>query len=108
MLDALMPNLYGGASWLGPFPPVTIAIAILLGALISRTWRYERAVWAWVPTLLWLAWGVFGSGWSHEYVFDNFFTNKCGATECAYEFFYTTPLVVSIAYSAASWIGLKI
>jgi hypothetical protein len=106
--DAVIPNFYGGAYALGAFPPVTIAIAVVLGVLISRSCRDGRAVWAWVPALLWLAWGISASGWSHEYVFHNFFTNKCGSTECLYELFYTAPLVVSVAYSSACWIALRL
>jgi hypothetical protein len=70
--------------------------------------RDRRAVWAWVPTGLWLLLAL--SGWhnSRQWLIDNFFTNRCGETECVYELTFTVPFMVSLAYSLSSLITLWI
>lgn len=107
-------NVYGGASMFGPLPPFMITIACVLGFLVARKWHDRCAVWAWLPGVLWLVLAANDLGWGHghssapyRYLWDNLFTNRCGDTECLYEFFGTVPLVISIAYSLTSWITLR-
>ncbi len=101
---------------LEPFSPFVAAIAAVLGFLVARSWHDRRAVWAWIPGLLWFALGIHsmllvngivqsgqwvGSSPS-RFLFDNLLSDKCGDTECLNELFFTTPLVCSVAYSLAS------
>jgi len=105
--DALVPNVYGGASALGPFPPFTIGVAIASGIVVARFFHDRRAVWAWVPSLLWLLLALSGWNRSGQWLLDNFFTNKCGETECVYELMYTVPFVISLSYAVSSCLTLK-
>ncbi len=108
------------------FVPCTSAVAILLGILVARSSSLadKRASWAWIPGLIWFGFGVHDmlfvrgvlqtGAWvgstPFRFLVDNLFgsTRKCGGTECLYELIYTVPLVVSSAYSLASWITLKL
>ena len=114
-------RLYAGTV-LQPFFPFIACVAALLGFLVARFWPDGRAHWAWIPGLLWFAFGIYfdvlaGGGWrtaswGHQtppfrYVLDNLLTSRCGDTECLYELLYTAPFVSSITYSLASWMTLK-
>ncbi len=109
------------------FVPCMSTVAILLGILVARSPSLadKRARWAWIPGLFWFGFGVHdmlfaGNGvlqtgaWvgstPFRYLLDNLFggTRKCGGTECLDELIFTMPLVVSTAYSLASWITLKV
>lgn len=109
------------------FVPCMSTVAILLGIFVARSSSLadKRARWAWIPGLFWFGFGVHdilfaGNGvlqtgaWvgstPFRFLLDNLFggTSKCGDTECLSELMYTMPLVVSTAYSLASWITLKV
>jgi hypothetical protein len=106
------------------FVPCMSTVAILLGILVARSSSLtdKRARWAWIPGLLWFGFGVHdmlfvgGVLQTGEWVgatpfrilLDNLLGPKCADTECLYELMYTMPLVVSTAYSLASWITLRL
>jgi hypothetical protein len=111
---------------LDAFVPCMSAVAILLGILVarSRSLADKRARWAWIPGLFWFGFGVhsmlfvggvpqtgaWGGSTPFRYLLDNLLggTSKCGDTECLDELIFTMPLVVSTAYSLASWITLRV
>jgi hypothetical protein len=85
--------------WIGP-----VLAGFLLGAVSRRYFIGRNGFWVWViPTL---SFGVamittrpYGPYSRWEYVWDNFFTSRCGATECLSELVNTAPFYTSVAYS---------
>ncbi|HEX4076198.1 MAG TPA: hypothetical protein VHX49_12430 [Candidatus Acidoferrales bacterium] len=108
ILDGLLGLwLYRGIP-LGPVAPIATIFAAVLGFLVSRSWRDKRAIWVWVPALLWFSASLHEmSGAPFRTWFENLLTNNCADTECFYEVIFTAPLIWSVAYSLASWITLK-
>jgi hypothetical protein len=102
-------------------PPFMTAIALLLGYVVARWMRDRTAVWAWLPGVLWFAYGAWSellpmglyesrhglSPSALDHVFAQLLTSNCGDTECLYQFFYTVPAVLAIAYSLSSWLTLR-
>lgn len=128
MVIGFFPESLIGERWyhdtpLQAFAPVMCAIAVLLAILLARSLADKRAIWAWIPGLLWFGFGVYDMLFVHgvlqtgawagstpfRYLLDNLFggPSKCGDTECLYEVFLTMPLAISVAYSVASWITLR-
>ncbi len=114
--EGTIGNLYHGTP-AEPFFPFMTAIAALLGLAVAHFRRDTRAVWTWIPGLLWFALGAYdlssgGAGqWvgstRAKYLFENLLTDRCADTECLYELFVTAPLVTSAAYALTSWITLQ-
>lgn len=85
--------------WVGP-----VLTGFLLGVVSRRYFKGHEGFWVWVlPTLTLAAAMVmtrpYGPYSRWEYVWDNFFTSRCGDTECISEAVNTAPFYTSVAYS---------
>lgn len=122
ILDAAVgQRLYGSAS-LGPFSPIASILVVVLGIVLSRRLCDRRASWAWVPGLLWLAFGAYEmlyvggvlqtGAWQgatpSRFLFNNLFGAKCGDTECLDQVFFTLPFISTALYSISAWVTLQI
>ena len=105
-------------TWLDVFVPFMTVTAAALGFVVARKWNDRRAIWTWIPGLIWFGLAAFDLAngrkdtWPHStlpMLFDNLLgpTDRCAGSECVYELFCTAPLFCSIAYSIASWITLR-
>jgi hypothetical protein len=91
-----------GPSCLGP-----VLAASILGCFVGFKFaRSKGSYWVWVAGLLNFI--LFALDWRRDanvhnwrVIWDNFFSSKCGDSECLYELFATAPLYASLAYSAA-------
>jgi hypothetical protein len=81
-----------------------ILAGFLLGVVGRRYFIGREGFWVWVIPTLALALGMittrpYGPYSRWEYIWDNFFTSRCGETECIAELVSTAPFYTSIAYS---------
>lgn len=120
--DGLISERAFHSGFFAVVPPFVTGIAVLFGYVIARWLRLNAAKWAFVPGMLWFAFGFrfellpMGryaaqhglSPSAVQYVFAQLLTTKCGDTECFYQLFYTWPAIVAIAYSLSSGVTLAL
>jgi len=107
---------------LGPLSPLASTLPVVLAVFWAR-WRSDQcAQWAWVPALLWLAFGVhdmlYAGGvlqtgeWQgstpYQFLIDNLLGAKCGDTECLDVLFFAFPFVSAAIYSVSAFVALKV
>lgn len=85
-----------------PYFIAPILAGFFLGRLGGRFFRSASAVLLWiVPAAGLLVSMASGPGMN---VWDNYFSSRCGASECAYEWLLTGPFYTSVAYTVG-WIS---
>ena len=105
----------------GVFNPFMWASGLIVGFFLSRITRARYACWVWLPGVVWLTYGIWGSvhlydpRWyqgctASENVVNAFFLlngRKCGGGESTLAgIIFTTPAINSVAYSIGAWAGL--
>ena len=108
-----------------PFGPSVWLAGFGLGFLINRKLRDRAACWVGIIGVLGLAILIICSYRGFEtsayyrqqtgdsywaYLDESLFTsdsNKCGSSECLGQFFFTAPVVASVAYSLGAFLALR-
>jgi hypothetical protein len=102
-----------------PFMPCIAITAFVLGLLVSdRIDRVQLASWTWTIGLIWLLIAIrelthsWDPRWAHtrtawDYARSQLFPvpiyDRCGNTECLYQFFFAIPFIASVGYSAGGF-----
>ena len=87
-----------------PFSPIPIIIALASAYFFRHRANRQPSVWIWILPSLILIWNLFtwdkypGQVYWND-VWNNFFGNQCGSSECLNEFLVTAPVCSSLAYS---------
>jgi hypothetical protein len=82
------------------FPLLPVLTAACLGFL---SYRLSKSNSAWLIPAVILLWSVFPlllrSPDTRKWMYDNYFSPRCGSTECLYQFFLADPFYTSLAYT---------
>jgi hypothetical protein len=92
-----------------PYFVVPVVSGFALGIASRRLFRSRSAAWVWIAPTVILIWSVatWKTGGFRPYwqdVWNNYFSSRCGSSECAYEWLITAPFYTSVAYSFG-WIS---
>lgn len=91
-----------------PWFPGMVISGLLAGFYFNARDRCASASWVFALPLAYFFWSTYSEAslppyGGFSFVWQNYFTRNCGATECLGELLATGPLYAGVAYSIGAW-----
>lgn len=96
-----------------PLLPAVLLAGAVVGYFMNRKEKDRSAYFIWVVPLIFVGYEIldnsrsFSQSWAHQsfprFIWDNFFGQECGGSECLDELFFTAPLFAATGYSVAAY-----